>query len=81
MNPGQPPPWPYPMPPPFHGAPPPPCPFCGHCVLPVRKAKGSALVAVILLLLGAIPGLLYMVIYQGYIFVCPICRAKRGDAV
>ena len=56
------------------------CPICGSQAAPVRKAKGSTAVLIILLLLWLLPGILYLIFYNGYIWVCPSCGTKLGDA-
>lgn len=57
------------------------CPVCGSTGTPIRKAKGSSGVMILLLLLWIIPGILYAIFMSGYVFVCPKCGAKLGDAV
>ncbi len=50
-----------------------PNPSCGH-VGPVHKRdRGSAMVILLLLLCGIIPGLLAMMVYGGYDLLCPKC--------
>jgi DNA-directed RNA polymerase subunit RPC12/RpoP len=56
------------------------CPFCHKSVVPVRKAKGSMAVAILLLLLFILPGVIYMVTNSGYIKACPECDTKIADA-
>jgi ssDNA-binding Zn-finger/Zn-ribbon topoisomerase 1 len=56
------------------------CPVCGSTAKPVRKAKGSSAMLIILLLLWVLPGILYLIFYSGYIMVCPDCGAKIADA-
>lgn len=56
------------------------CPVCGSLKPAVKKAKGSIVLAILLLLLWILPGLIYWMFYQGYIYVCPDCGAKRADA-
>jgi hypothetical protein len=55
------------------------CPICGSTKPPVKKAKGSALLCIFLLLLWIIPGIIYGIVCGGYAWVCPDCGAKLGD--
>jgi len=57
-----------------------PCPACGSTEPAVKKAKGSTSMAILLLLLWVLPGVLYMIFYNGYVYVCPRCGYKYGDA-
>ena len=57
-----------------------PNPHCGYIGMPVRKPKGSRAVLYILLLLWILPGLIYLMLYQGYTLHCPRCGMKVGDA-
>lgn len=56
------------------------CPNCGYRGRAKRKAKGSRIVLIVLLLIMVLPGLLYMVMYSGYVLACPNCGLKIGDA-
>lgn len=59
-----------------------PNPHCGFRGYPERIARGSRLVLWLLLLLGGLPGLLYMVFASGYRYVCPMCSLElRRDLV
>lgn len=58
----------------------PPCPVCGHRGPPVKKAKGSIVVAFVLLMFGILPGLIYLMFFSGYVWVCGRCGAKKADA-
>lgn len=57
------------------------CPACGSFKMPEKQEKGSALVMILLFLFAILPGVLYLIFMSGYIYVCPDCGAKRGDAV
>jgi hypothetical protein len=50
-----------------------PNPNCRYRGQGKQVARGSFLVAAILLLLGVIPGVLYILIYEGYRLTCPQC--------
>ena len=50
-----------------------PNPICRYRGQGKQVARGSFLVAAILLLLGVIPGVLYILIYEGYRLTCPQC--------
>lgn len=50
-----------------------PNPRCGYVGPPRRKARGSTLLLVLLLLLWILPGLLYLLFRSGYIYCCPRC--------
>lgn len=56
------------------------CPLCGSTERAVKKSKGSGLLLIILLLLWILPGLIYLMVYSGYVYVCPACGFKYGDA-
>jgi hypothetical protein len=56
------------------------CPACRSSASPVRKAKGNLPLQVVLLLIGILPGLLYFVFHEGYVFACPLCGYKYGEA-
>lgn len=49
------------------------CANCHYIGLPTKKAKANMLLTILLLCLGGIPGLIYMVAYSGYKFLCPKC--------
>lgn len=57
-----------------------PCPACGSLEPAVKKAKGSRVALIILLLLWILPGILYLIFYNGYVYACPRCGYKYGDA-
>lgn len=52
-------------------------PNCGYRGPAIRKARGSTLVLILLLLCGALPGILYMLFAGGYDSVCPECSTKQ----
>jgi hypothetical protein len=56
----------------------PTCSVCGARIAPVKRAKGSRVVLIILLLMGGLPGVLYLVFFSGYNLVCPACGAIRA---
>jgi predicted RNA-binding Zn-ribbon protein involved in translation (DUF1610 family) len=56
------------------------CPSCGSTEPPVKRRKGSMAMFLVLLFLMVLPALIYMVIYDGYVYVCPKCGAKIADA-
>ena len=56
-----------------------PNPNCRYAGPPVRRAKGSRAVLYILLLLWVLPGLIYLILYQGYALHCPRCGVKVRD--
>jgi predicted RNA-binding Zn-ribbon protein involved in translation (DUF1610 family) len=56
------------------------CPACGSTLPAVKKSKGSSVLLIILLLLWILPGLIYVIFYNGYVYVCPRCGYKYGDA-
>lgn len=56
------------------------CPACGSTIQPIRKSKGSVTVAILLLCLWIVPGVLYLIVYSGYVYACPDCGFKYGDA-
>jgi hypothetical protein len=51
-------------------------PACGYIGTAQRKAKGSLVVGILLFVLGVLPGLVYLVVYSGYVLVCPQCGMK-----
>lgn len=51
-------------------------PNCGFVGRPTRKNRGSVIVAVFLLLVGVLPGLLYILAMSGYDYFCPRCHMK-----
>lgn len=55
-----------------------PNPNCGFCGLPTKKRRGSIIVMFFLLLLGALPGLIYAIVYDGYTLICPQCGMRLG---
>ena len=56
------------------------CPYCHADVIPKKKRKGSVLIMFILLLFLVWPGLLYALIYNGSVRICPRCNMTLGDA-
>jgi type I restriction enzyme M protein len=52
---------------------------CGYRGNGLRKAKGSKIVMLLLLLLWVLPGVLYALLYNGYSVVCPRCGLKVRD--
>ena len=52
------------------------CPYCGHQGRMRRRAKGSILVGLILLLCYVLPGVLYLYFTAGYRYYCPRCRNR-----
>lgn len=56
-----------------------PNPQCKYVGLPKKKSKGSWGMAIFLLLLGGFPGILYILLYNGYQIVCPRCGMKIRD--
>ena len=58
------------------------CPVCSYQGRPRQIAKGSWLVASLLLLFFIVPGLLYLIFASGYRYVCPTCGYQhRQDIV
>lgn len=57
-----------------------PNPNCGYVGMPRRESKGSNAVLVILLLLWILPGIIYLIVYYGYVLKCPRCGMKMGEA-
>lgn len=56
-----------------------PNPNCGYTGPATRTAKGSTLTMVLLLMLAVLPGLIYAILYNGDVFVCPRCGAKARE--
>lgn len=52
------------------------CPKCGHFDNPLRKPRGNLIVFAILLCVYIIPGLLYVLWFNGYKGVCSKCGKK-----
>jgi hypothetical protein len=50
-----------------------PNPNCGYNGPPRKEARGSVLVAILLFLLGILPGVLYLIFRRGYRYYCPKC--------
>ena len=48
-------------------------PNCGYRGRPRRRARGSRLVGLFLLLFFFVPGLLYFSLKSGYRYLCPEC--------
>lgn len=55
------------------------CPVCGSDRPPVKKSKGNLLALVLLLMLGVLPGLIYAILNDGYVYKCPHCQTRRGE--
>jgi hypothetical protein len=55
-----------------------PNPNCGYRGPSVRKARGSLIVALLLWLLFFPAGLVYSLVYMGYIQTCPHCHGILG---
>jgi hypothetical protein len=55
------------------------CPACGSTQSAVRRAKGSTVLAIVLLLLWILPGVLYLIFCSGHASFCPHCGFKYGD--
>lgn len=49
---------------------------CGFRGAPEKKARGSRIVLLFLLLLGVLPGLLYLLFFSGYTYSCPQCGVR-----
>lgn len=49
---------------------------CGFSGPVQAKSRGSVVIACFLLLLGAVPGLLYIVLMSGYEWICPKCSQR-----
>jgi len=56
------------------------CPICGSTAKPKKKANGSTIVLLFLLLFFLLPGLLYWMLKGGYSYYCPKCGFKYGGA-
>jgi hypothetical protein len=52
------------------------CPKCGYNRIPEIKTEGNTLIGVLLLLLGAIPGLLYFLWFMKTHYLCPKCKTE-----
>jgi hypothetical protein len=52
---------------------------CGYVGDGERRARGSATVLVLLLLIGIIPGIIYAIVFAGDAFYCPRCSAKARE--
>ena len=50
------------------------CTACGAIAVPVKKPKGNLLVALILFLLGGLPGIVYVCVTSGWKYLCPKCQ-------
>jgi hypothetical protein len=50
-----------------------PNPNCGYHGPPRKEARGSWLIFILLFLLFAVPGLLYLLLMTGYRYYCPKC--------
>jgi len=51
-----------------------PNPNCGYRGRPELESYGSILLAIVLLLLGALPGIIYWIVCVGVKYVCPKCK-------
>lgn len=60
---------------------PPPCPVCGSHVYAVKRMRGSLGVAILLLIAGGLPGLLYCWFYYGEFLACPRCNGIRSKVL
>lgn len=56
-------------------------PNCGYQGPAQRKARGNILILVLLLLLGALPGILYLLFAGGYDYLCPKCGMKQPGSL
>lgn len=56
------------------------CPVCGLAAPAKKRRKGSVVMLIALLCLWVIPGIIYALIYSGYIWTCSACGAKLADA-
>lgn len=56
------------------------CPYCHKIIVPKKQAKGDMFTAIMLLVLGIIPGVIYLAKYSGYMTACPSCKVKLADA-
>jgi hypothetical protein len=52
---------------------------CGYRGLARRQARGSCLIAFILLCFFILPGVLYLMFFQGYRYYCPQCGMQIGS--
>jgi hypothetical protein len=52
-------------------------PNCGFQGVAQKKARGSIVILVFLLLIGALPGILYLLFAGGYDHICPKCGMKQ----
>lgn len=55
-----------------------PNPNCDYSGKPRRKARGSTILACILLLFFLLPGILYIAFRGGYRYYCPNCGLQLG---
>ena len=57
-----------------------PNPNCGYQGLPEKRARGSTLGLILLLLFCLVPGILYLLFKSGYNYFCPKCGTQvRSD--
>jgi DNA-directed RNA polymerase subunit RPC12/RpoP len=56
------------------------CPYCHKNVVPKKEAKGDMVNAIMLLVCGIIPRVIYLAKYSGYMTACPECQVKLADA-
>lgn len=56
------------------------CPYCHKNVVPKKQPKGDMFTAILLLVLGIVPGVVYLAKYSGYMTACPACKVKLADA-
>ena len=57
------------------------CSICGSRTQPVRKSAGNVVVLTILLLCMIWPGILYALLYRGYVWVCTDCGSNLVDSI
>lgn len=50
------------------------CRFCGYIGAPLKIARGSIGTALLLLLCGIIPGIIYLIAFDGYDIQCARCH-------
>lgn len=55
-----------------------PNPNCSYQGEPAKRSRGSVLAFILLLLIGALPGIIYAIAYSGYYLVCPTCGVQVG---
>jgi len=55
-----------------------PNPNCGYRGEPKKVARGSCLIAAVLLLFFLVPGILYLMFRSGYRILCPQCGVQMS---